>query len=194
MADEKKAYFAGGCFWCVEEAFEKTDGVKEVKSGYTGGHVKNPTYEQVTYEETGHYEAVEVIYDSNKISYDQLLDVFWKNIDPYDAKGQFCDKGSSYLSAVFYQNDDEKKAYEESKKRLNKEDVAQFATHIKKLDVFYPAEDYHQDFYKRNPLRYKYYKTTCGRVQRLKKIWNQRLEKNFKINGIEKIIKNILKK
>ena len=116
MADEKKAYFAGGCFWCVEEAFEKTDGVKEVKSGYTGGHVKNPTYEQVTYEETGHYEAVEVIYDSNKISYDQLLDVFWKNIDPYDAKGQFCDKGSSYLSAVFYQNEDEKKAYEESKK------------------------------------------------------------------------------
>ena len=194
MADEKKAYFAGGCFWCVEEAFEKTDGVKEVRSGYTGGHIKNPTYEQVTYEETGHYEAVEVIYDSNKISYDQLLDVFWKNIDPYDAKGQFCDKGSSYLSAVFYQNNDEKKAYEESKKRLNKEDVAQFATHIKKLDVFYPAEDYHQDFYKRNPLRYKYYKTTCGRVQRLKKIWNQRLEKNFKINGIEKIIKNILKK
>ena len=172
MADEKKAYFAGGCFWCVEEAFEKTDGVKEVKSGYTGGHVKNPTYEQVTYEETGHYEAVEVIYDPNKISYDQLLDVFWKNIDPYDAKGQFCDKGSSYLSAVFYQNDDEKKAYEESKKRLNKKDVAEFATHIKKLDIFYPAEDYHQDFYKRNPLRYKYYKTTCGRVQRLKKIWN----------------------
>ena len=172
MADEKKAYFAGGCFWCVEEAFEKTDGVKEVKSGYTGGHVKNPTYEQVTYEETGHYEAVEVIYDSNKISYDQLLDIFWKNIDPYDAKGQFCDKGSSYLSAVFYQNDDEKKAYEESKKRLNKKDVVEFATHIKKLDVFYPAEDYHQDFYKRNPLRYKYYKTTCGRVQRLKKIWN----------------------
>lgn len=172
MAEEKKAYFAGGCFWCVEEAFEKTPGVLKAISGYTGGDLKNPTYEQVTYNETGHYEAVEVIYDPKVISYDQLLNVFWKNIDPYDAKGQFCDKGSSYLTAVFYQNNEEKKAFEESKKNLGKSDIANFVTHIKKLDIFYPAEDYHQDYYKNNPIRYKLYKTGCGRVQRLKKIWD----------------------
>ena len=105
MADEKKAYFAGGCFWCVEEAFEQTSGVIKAISGYTGGYVKNPTYEQVTYKNTGHYEAVEVVYDPKKVSYDQLLDIFWKNIDPYDAQGQFCDKGSSYRSVIFYNND-----------------------------------------------------------------------------------------
>ena len=110
---KKKHTLQVDVFGVLKKHLKKLHGVKEVKSGYTGGHVKNPTYEQVTYEETGHYEAVEVIYDQKKISYDQLLDVFWKNIDPYDAKGQFCDKGSSYLSAVFYQNDDEKKAYEE---------------------------------------------------------------------------------
>ena len=115
MAEEKKAYFAGGCFWCVEEAFEKTTGVIKAISGYTGGHVKNPTYEQVTYKETGHFEAVEVSYDPSKVSYEDLLKIFWRNIDPFDAEGQFCDKGSSYLSAVFYQNDQEKKAFEKSK-------------------------------------------------------------------------------
>ncbi len=171
MAKEKKAYFAGGCFWCVEEAFEKTNGVKEVISGYTGGHIKNPTYEQVSHTETGHYEAVEVIYDSEIVTYDQLLDIFWKNIDPYDAQGQFCDKGSSYLSAIFYQDENELKSIEESKKRLKNVDTASFATHIKKLDIFYNAEDYHQDFYKKNPIRYKLYKNGCGRVPRLKKIW-----------------------
>lgn len=170
MADEKKAYFAGGCFWCVEEAFEKTPGVLSAMSGYTGGHIKNPTYEQVSYTETGHYEAVEVVYDPSKVSFDQLLDVFWKNIDPFDGQGQFCDKGSSYLSAVFYQNENEKKLFEESKKRLNI-DADKIATHIKPLDIFYPAEDYHQDYYKKNPIRYKFYKTSCGRQLRLKKIW-----------------------
>lgn len=170
MADEKKAYFAGGCFWCVEEAFEKTPGVLSAMSGYTGGHIKNPTYEQVSYTETGHYEAVEVVYDPSKVSFDQLLDVFWKNIDPFDGQGQFCDKGSSYLSAVFYQNENEKKLFEESKKKLNI-DVDKIATHIKPLDIFYPAEDYHQDYYKKNPIRYKFYKTSCGRQLRLKKVW-----------------------
>lgn len=170
MADEKKAYFAGGCFWCVEEAFEKTPGVLSAMSGYTGGHIKNPTYEQVSYTETGHYEAVEVVYDPSKVSFDQLLDVFWKNIDPFDGQGQFCDKGSSYLSAVFYQDENEKKLFEESKKRLNI-DVDKIATHIKPLDIFYPAEDYHQDYYKKNPIRYKFYKTSCGRQLRLKKVW-----------------------
>ena len=170
MANEKKAYFAGGCFWCVEEAFEKTSGVLSAMSGYTGGHIKNPTYEQVSYTETGHYEAVEVVYDPSKVSFDQLLDVFWKNIDPFDGQGQFCDKGSSYLSAVFYQNENEKKLFEESKKRLNI-DVDKIATHIKPLDIFYPAEDYHQDYYKKNPIRYKFYKTSCGRQLRLKKVW-----------------------
>ena len=170
MANEKKAYFAGGCFWCVEEAFEKTPGVLSAMSGYTGGHVKNPTYEQVSYTETGHYEAVEVVYDAEKVSFDQLLDVFWKNIDPFDGQGQFCDKGTSYLSAVFYQNDEEKKLFEESKNRLNI-DISKIATAIKPLDIFYPAEDYHQDYYKKNPIRYKFYKTSCGRQLRLKKIW-----------------------
>ena len=170
MADEKKAYFAGGCFWCVEEAFEKTAGVSEVKSGYTGGHLKNPTYEQVTHEDTGHYEAVEVSYNPNQISYDQLLEIFWKNIDPFDAQGQFCDKGSSYLSAVFYQNEREKEAFNKSKENL-KIDKSQIATHLKPFETFYAAEDYHQDFYKKNPLRYKFYKSSCGRVPRLKKIW-----------------------
>ena len=171
MAKEKKAYFAGGCFWCVEEAFEKTPGVLSANSGYTGGHVKNPTYEQVSYTETGHYEAVEVVYDPDKVSYEQLLEVFWKNIDPFDAQRQFCDKGSSYLSAVFYQNEEEKMAYENSKEKL-KIDQSKIATHLKPLDVFYPAEDYHQDYYKKNPLRYKFYKTSCGRQLKLKKIWD----------------------
>ena len=170
MANEKKAYFAGGCFWCVEEAFEKTPGVLSAMSGYTGGHVKNPTYEQVSYTETGHYEAVEVLYDSTKVTFDQLLDVFWKNIDPFDGAGQFFDKGTSYLSAVFYQNEDEKKSYEDSKKRLNI-DTSKIATHIKPVEIFYPAEDYHQDYYKKNPIRYKFYKTSCGRQLKLKKIW-----------------------
>ena len=177
------AVFAGGCFWCVEEAFEQTSGVIKAISGYTGGHVKNPTYEQVTYKNTGHYEAVEVTYDPKKISYEQLLDIFWKNIDPYDAQGQFCDKGSSYLTAVFYQNDEEKNAFEESKKRLGKPDIASFATHIKKLDIFYPAEDYHQDYYKldtRVLTRFGYrkqsdvyyrYRDACGRDQRVLEIW-----------------------
>jgi peptide-methionine (S)-S-oxide reductase len=115
---------------------------------------------------------VEVVYDQKVISYNQLLNVFWKNIDPYDAKGQFCDKGSSYLTAVFYQNEEEKIAFEESKKNLGKSDISNFVTHIKKLDIFYPAEDYHQDYYKNNPIRYKLYKTGCGRVQKLKKIWD----------------------
>ena len=171
MANTNKAYFAGGCFWCVEEAFEKTPGVNEVISGYTGGHLKNPTYEQVSHTETGHYEAVEVNYDSNKVSYDQLLDVFWKNIDPYNGQGQFCDIGSSYLSAIFYESNEQLKAIEESKKRLTNQDISKFETHIKKFDVFYPAEDYHQNFYKKNPIRYKFYKTNCGRQQRLKKVW-----------------------
>jgi len=172
MADEKKAYFAGGCFWCVEEAFEKTDGVKEVKSGYTGGHVKNPTYEQVTYEETGHYEAVEVIYDSNKISYDQLLDIFWKNIDPYDAKGQFCDKGKSYRSVIFYENENQKKIIDNSFKNLQKKFDKKKITLVLDFKKFYPAENYHQDYYEKNFIRYLMYKKGCQREETLKEIWN----------------------
>jgi methionine-S-sulfoxide reductase len=170
MAEEKKAYFAGGCFWCVEEAFEKTTGVIKAISGYTGGHVKNPTYEQVTYKETGHFEAVEVTYDPSKVSYEDLLKIFWRNIDPFDAEGQFCDKGSSYLSAVFYQNDQEKKAFEKSKEEL-KIDKSKITTVSKPLEIFYNAEDYHQDYYKKNPIRYNLYKTGCGRETKLKKIW-----------------------
>ena len=138
-----------------------------IKVGYNSD-TKNFTVSSGT---TGHYEAVEVVYDPDKVSYEQLLEVFWKNIDPFDAQGQFCDKGSSYLSAVFYQNEEEKMAYENSKEKL-KIDQSKIATHLKPLDVFYPAEDYHQDYYKKNPLRYKFYKTSCGRQLKLKKIWD----------------------
>lgn len=171
MSEERKAYFAGGCFWCVEEAFENAKGVSEVLSGYAGGHVKNPTYEQVTYQNTGHFEAVEVRYDPKIISYNELLNIFWKNIDPYNNDGQFCDIGSSYRSAIFYQNDEELKAIEASKKTLTKVDVSKFKTDIKKFENFYLAEEYHQDFYKKNPIRYKMYKNGCGREKTLRKIW-----------------------
>ena len=168
----KKVYFAGGCFWCMEESFDGVEGVLSTVSGYSGGHLKNPTYHDVIYKDTGHVEALEITYDPNKVNYEKLLNIFLRNIDPFASDGQFCDKGSSYLTAVFYQNDEEKLAFEDSKKNLGKSDISNFVTHLKKLDVFYPAEDYHQDYYKNNPIRYKLYKTGCGRVQRLKKIWD----------------------
>jgi peptide-methionine (S)-S-oxide reductase len=171
----EKAVFAGGCFWCMESDFEKLGGVTDVISGFTGGTLKNPTYNG---NHQGHYEAVEVSYDPGKVSYQELLDHFWVNIDPFDARGQFCDKGPSYRTAIFVANDVEKKLAEESKSKI----VAQFpgkevVTPILDASVFYPIqgdESYHQDYYKNNPIRYKYYRWNCGRDQRLKSIWGEK--------------------
>ena len=169
----KKAYFAGGCFWCMEESFDKVKGVVKSISGYSGGHVKNPTYKQVIYKDTGHVEAIEVYYDPKLTNYEELLKVFWVNIDPFDAKGQFCDKGKSYRSVAFYQNIKQKKLIENSinsiEKKFNQKKIVTLVWEFKK---FYPAEDYHQDYYQNNFLRYLAYKTGCKREEILDKIWN----------------------
>jgi len=169
----KKAYFAGGCFWCMEESFDKVKGVIKSISGYSGGHVKNPTYKQVIYNDTGHVEAIAVYYDPKLTSYEELLKVFWTNIDPFDANGQFCDKGKSYRSVAFYQNIKQKKLIEDSiiniEERFNKKKIV---TLVWKFEKFYPAEDYHQDYYQNNFLRYLAYKSGCQREEILNKIWN----------------------
>jgi peptide-methionine (S)-S-oxide reductase len=174
-ATTAKAYFAGGCFWCMEEAFEKVEGVITVVSGYMGGTVANPTYEQVSTGQTGHAESVEVTYDPAKISYQQLLDVFWRNVDPLTPNAQFCDHGSQYRSAVFYGNEEEKRLAEESKSVLerSKRFTEPVVTQIVMAATFYPAEEYHQDFYKKNPIRYKFYKFNCGRAERLEALWGK---------------------
>jgi len=168
-----KAIFAGGCFWCVEEAFEKVDGVVSATSGYIGGETLNPTYKQVSAGGTGYAEAVEIVFDPEKVTYQQLLDVFWKNIDPTTPDQQFCDHGDQYRSAIFYLDETQKQLAEESKQGI--EQTKTFAdlvvTEITIATKFYPAEDYHQDFYKRNSVRYKFYKWNCGRAQRLEELW-----------------------
>ena len=172
-ASEKTAtaIFAMGCFWCAEADMQKVPGVIKVVSGYTGGSAATATYEQVSKKETGHYEAILVTYDPAKVSYAQLLTAFWKNVDPYDAKGQFCDKGSSYRSAIFTANAVEMAAANASKDYLEKELGKPIATKILPRKPFYPAEDYHQDYAKKNPIRYDYYRSSCGRDARLKAIW-----------------------
>lgn len=169
----KTAVFAGGCFWCTESDFEKIEGVVDVVSGYTGGHVKNPTYKQVSAGGTGHVEAVKVVYDPAKVGYKDLLDVHWRHIDPTDGGGQFVDRGSQYRSVIFYADKTEKKLAEMSKNRLEKSD--QFSkpivTDILPLGDFYPAEEYHQDYYKKNPIRYRYYRGGSGRDRFLEKAW-----------------------
>ncbi|HSA63991.1 MAG TPA: peptide-methionine (S)-S-oxide reductase MsrA [Nitrospira sp.] len=168
-----KAYFAGGCFWCMEEAFEKLDGVLDVVSGYMGGSVKNPSYEQVSAGQTGHAESVEVRYDPAKVTYTQLLEAFWRNVDPITPNAQFCDHGNQYRAAIFYQGEDERRAAEDSKRAIeqSKRFSTPIVTQLTAASEFYPAEEYHQDFYKKNPIRYKYYKFTCGRAQRLESLW-----------------------
>ena len=170
-----KAVFAGGCFWCMESDFEKLKGVSEVISGFTGGKVKNPTYRG---NHQGHYEAVEVTYDPAIVSYKDLLDYYWVNIDPFDARGQFCDKGFAYLSAIFVANDKEKKLAEKSRKEVVKQFPNQkVVTPILNSSTFYPIkgnESYHQDYYKNNSVRYKYYRWSCGRDQRLRDIWGDK--------------------
>jgi len=169
----KKAYFAGGCFWCMEESFDKIKGVIKTTSGYSGGHLKNPTYKQVIYKDTGHVEAIAVFYDPKKTKYEKLLKVFWENIDPFDANGQFCDKGKSYRSVAFYENLKQKEFIQNSilsiEKKFNNKNVV---TLVWKFKKFYPAEDYHQDYYQNNFLRYLAYKSGCQREEKLKKIWN----------------------
>ena len=172
-AQKDKAYFAGGCFWCVEESFEKLKGVEEVISGYSGGITENPTYKEVTYGNTGHFEVVEIIYDKKVISFEELLENFWVNIDPFDAYGQFCDKGYSYRSVAFYQNDEEKKLIEKDIKDLQNKFNKKVVTYIRNFEKFYKAEEYHQDFYKIKLERYLSYKKACGREELLKRIWSQ---------------------
>src|SRR5436853_111061 len=169
------AIFAGGCFWCVEADFDKVPGVLSTTSGYIGGTVKNPTYQQVSAGGTGHAEAVAIAYDPAKVSYAQLLDVFWHNIDPLVKDKQFCDSGDQYRTAIFYRTEDEKKLAEDTKKKVE----AKFAprtvyTQIAKAETFYPAEDYHQDYYKKNESRYKFYRWNCGRDQRLEQLWGKK--------------------
>ncbi len=170
-----KAYFAGGCFWCMEEAFEQVEGVKAVISGYMGGSVAAPTYEDVSAGRTGHAESVEVTYDPATVPYGTLVEVFWHNVDPVTANAQFCDHGSQYRAAIFYGSEEEQRQAEASKQGL--EQAKRFSqpivTQIVKASAFYPAEEYHQDFYKKNPIRYKYYKFSCGRAQRLAVLWGK---------------------
>ena len=170
--NNRTAYFAGGCFWCMEESFEKVEGVLEVISGYSGGTTKNPTYQEVTYGDTGHFEVIEIKYNENEISYKELLDIFWVNIDPFDAKGQFCDKGYSYRSVAFYKFEFEKDLINKSVLNIEKKFDKKIVTYVIKFDKFYKAENYHQDYYKESFINYLMYKNACGRVKKLKKIWN----------------------
>ena len=167
-----EAYFAGGGFWCMEEFFEKIKGIEEVISGYSGGKTKNPTYKEVTYGDTGHFEVAKIIYNKEIISYKEILNLYWQNIDPFDAAGQFCDKGLSYRSVAFYKNQEEKNQIENSikniEKRFNGKKVVTFVRLFKK---FYPAEDYHQNYYSENFMNYLLYKKACGREKTLQKIW-----------------------
>ena len=170
--DLRKVYFEGGCFWCMEECFEKIEGVLEVISGYSGGTTKNPTYEEVTYGNTGHFETIEIIFDKNITNYSDLLDHFWKNIDPFDEYGQFCDKGYSYRSVAFYKNDQQMDLIEKNIIKLEKKFNKKIVTYVRKFDKFYEAEDRHQDYYEVKFLNYLRYKKACGRENALNKIWN----------------------
>ncbi|MER3422082.1 MAG: peptide-methionine (S)-S-oxide reductase [Nitrospiraceae bacterium] len=170
------ATFAGGCFWCMEEAFDRVEGVISTTSGYTGGQRANPTYEEVSAGGAGHAEAVQVIYDPAKVSYARLLDALWHNIDPTTPDRQFCDKGHQYRSAVFFHDETQKRLAEESKQMLEKSKPFKgpIVTEIVPATEFYPAEEYHQNFYQKNPIRYKFYKFNCGRAQRLQELWGKK--------------------
>lgn len=175
QAPEAKALFAGGCFWCMEPPFDKLDGVSATVSGYSGGTVKNPDYKTVIRGKSGHYEVVEITYDPSKVSYKELLDVLWVNIDPTDESGQFCDKGPQYRSGIFYLDEQQKAAAELSLRELRESGKlrAEIVTEILPAKTFYRAEEYHQDYYLKNPLRYKYYRTGCGRDRRLFELWGK---------------------
>lgn len=183
-AESKIAVFAAGCFWCIEKDYEKHDGVIEAVSGYMGGHTDNPTYKQVSSGGTGHLEVVRVEYDPEILTYKDLLEIFWANVDPFDARGQFCDKGGSYKSAIFYGNAKERELARKSKTYIAEKSGKDVATSIRESTTFYPAEDYHQNYYKINPNKYGFYRWRCGRDSRLEDIWGSAAAKRVKIfNG-----------
>ncbi len=182
FAETKTAIFAGGCFWCVEKDFDHVPGVISTISGYTGGHLKNPTYQDVTSETSGHREAVKIEYDSTKIDYAKLLDIYWHSTDPTDPIGQFCDKGESYTPAIFAMTAEEKALAEKTKAEVAARLGAKVSTLVVDASTFYPAEDYHQDYYQKSNLKYSYYRNACGRDERVRSIWG---EDAFR--GIEKV-------
>jgi peptide methionine sulfoxide reductase msrA/msrB len=190
-AGHSQATFAGGCFWCVEADFEKLNGVVAAISGYAGGHVDNPTYQQVSAGGTGHVESVQVVYDPKKVTYQGLLDYFWKHVDPTDAGGQFVDRGAQYRTVIFYHDEEQKWLAEESKQALGKSGRFEkpVVTEVIPLDKFYEAEDYHQDYYRKNPLRYRLYRANSGRDRFLKKIWAENRE-GEKMNAEEMVASN----
>lgn len=169
------AVFGGGCFWCVEEAFDKAEGVVATVSGYTGGQVANPTYEQVSSGGTGHVEVVQVVYDPSKIGYEQLLNVFWRNVDPVTPNQQFCDRGAQYRSAIFYQDEEQRRMADSSRVALERSGRFRepIVTEVLPGAPFYRAEEYHQDYYTKNPIQYRFYKTSCGRERRLDELWGE---------------------
>lgn len=173
-AETEKATFAGGCFWCMESPFDEVKGVISTTSGYTGGNVKNPTYKQVSNGKTGHAEAVEIEYDNNLVNYSQLLEIFWENIDPTVENRQFCDVGNQYRSGIFYHDETQQKLALQTKEKVAKQLKKPIYTQIQPVKEFYRAEEYHQDYYKKNPLLYKYYRYRCGRDQRLTEIWGDK--------------------
>ena len=168
------AIFAGGCFWCMEPPFDKLDGVISTTSGYISGHQKNPTYKQVSAGTSGHTEAVKIVFDPEKISYEKLLDVFWVNIDPLNGKGQFCDFGTQYRTGIYYTGENQKKLAEATREKVIEKLGKLVATEIVAATEFYPAEDYHQNYYQVNPVRYNYYRWSCGRDQRLQELWGNK--------------------
>ena len=179
----KTATFAGGCFWCVESDFDKVPGVVTTISGYTGGIVPNPTYERVTAGNTGHHEAVQITYDSSQVSYAELLTMFWHSVDPTDAGGQFCDRGESYQTAIFVGDGGQRRLAEMSKQAAEESLGTTIVTPVEAAGPFFPAEAYHQDFYKKSPLRYRYYRFSCGRVRRVKELWGERAYKGIPDHG-----------
>ena len=169
--ESAQATFAGGCFWCMEKPFDHVEGVTSTTSGYAGGHVVNPTYQQVSAGGTGHLEVMQAEYDPAVVSYEELLYVYWRNVDPHDGGGQFCDRGESYRPAVFYHTEEQRQLAEVSRARVEEILGRPVEADILPLNAFYPAEDYHQDYYSRNPLRYAWYRNGCGRDRRLNQVW-----------------------
>jgi methionine-S-sulfoxide reductase len=177
--DLEKATFAGGCFWCMQALFDKVKGVVSTVAGYTGGHKKNPTYEEVCSGKTGHSEAIEILYDPSRVTYEQLLDIFWKNIEPTMLNRQFVDFGTQYRTTIFYHDEEQKRLAEASKERLEKSGkfYKPIVTEIQPASTFYKAEEYHQQYYKKNPIRYEFYEAHSGRSQYLKTIWSSEAKK-----------------
>jgi peptide-methionine (S)-S-oxide reductase len=169
----ERAVFAGGCFWCMEPPYDKVDGVIETISGFSGGHVVDPSYEQVTRGGTGHLEVVQVVYDPERVGYEKLLDIYWRNVDPFDGGGQFCDRGESYRPAIFVQGEEQERLARQSLRDVQARFEQTIKVTIEPFEAFYAAEDYHQDYYDENPIRYKYYRWRCGRDDRLEEVWGE---------------------